>query len=180
MQKPLRYHPLMVTMHWLVALLTFLNLYLGLIAFHSRNLPQSLGLHMIAGILLLLLIIVRFIARLILPRPADVSAGNPLLDFIGKLVHYSLYFFLALITIVGLIFSLRSGELQYSFLQNTALAGLNFSAISAGFLGISWITIHHFLAYVLAALITLHVLAALYHQFSLKDRLLSRMWYGKR
>jgi cytochrome b561 len=45
----------------------------------------------------------------------------------------------------------------------------------AGFIG----DIHH-LGYILAmGLVLVHVGAAFYHQFILKDGILSRMWYGK-
>ena len=39
--------------------------------------------------------------------------------------------------------------------------------------------VHGNFAYVIAALVALHIGAALYHQFIRKDNLLSRMWYGK-
>jgi cytochrome b561 len=38
---------------------------------------------------------------------------------------------------------------------------------------------HFYLAWLLAGLIVLHVLAALCHQFARKDRLLRRMWFGR-
>jgi cytochrome b561 len=40
--------------------------------------------------------------------------------------------------------------------------------------------LHGVIAPMLALLIVLHVGAALYHQFVLKDNLLSRMWYKKK
>jgi len=39
---------------------------------------------------------------------------------------------------------------------------------------------HAALAAVLAGFMILHVLAALFHQFVLKDGLLPRMWFGQR
>ena len=39
--------------------------------------------------------------------------------------------------------------------------------------------IHHLGWFLLLALLALHVAAALYHQFLLKDNLLARMWFGK-
>jgi len=45
----------------------------------------------------------------------------------------------------------------------------------AGFLG----GVHHLFYLLAMALIFLHVGAAFYHQFLLKDNILSRMWYGK-
>jgi cytochrome b561 len=40
--------------------------------------------------------------------------------------------------------------------------------------------IHGLTAYLVALLVGIHILAALYHQFIRKDNLLARMWYGSR
>jgi cytochrome b561 len=39
---------------------------------------------------------------------------------------------------------------------------------------------HGYLALLLVGFVVLHFLAALYHQFVLKDRLFRRMWVGRR
>jgi cytochrome b561 len=39
---------------------------------------------------------------------------------------------------------------------------------------------HGWIAKLLMALVALHVVGVVYHQFGLKDRLLSRMWFGQR
>jgi cytochrome b561 len=41
-------------------------------------------------------------------------------------------------------------------------------------------TVHGWIAKALMALIGLHLAGVVYHQFALKDRLLSRMWFGNR
>jgi cytochrome b561 len=180
MNKPKRYHPLIVTLHWLVAVLTFVNLLLGLVFFRSASLPNPVGIHMLVGLLLLALIIVRFVARFLLKRPADATTGSKMLDWIGKAVHYSLYFFIALVTIIGLLFSLRTEVFQFTFFENTALESLDFGSIPMRVFGVSIFAIHGISAYILLFLVSLHVLAAIYHQFFLKDKLLSRMWYGNK
>jgi cytochrome b561 len=40
--------------------------------------------------------------------------------------------------------------------------------------------VHGWIAKLLMALVALHVVGVVYHQFGLKDRLLSRMWFGRR
>jgi len=40
--------------------------------------------------------------------------------------------------------------------------------------------IHRLTAYLVALLLSIHILAALYHQFIRKDNLFARMWYGSR
>lgn len=176
MDKPTRYHPLIVSLHWLVALLTFMNLGIGLIVFRS-GLPSPVGLHMLLGILVLIMIIIRFAARFLTRRPEAATTGNKSLDLMGVLVHYGLYFFLALITVIGLVMSLRTGDFQFTFLSGIGLGNIDFSAIPARILGLSLRSIHRYSAYALLGLATLHVLAAMYHQFTLKDNLLGRMWF---
>jgi cytochrome b561 len=39
---------------------------------------------------------------------------------------------------------------------------------------------HLFLAWLLVGFLALHALAALYHQFFLRDGLFRRMWFGRR
>jgi cytochrome b561 len=40
--------------------------------------------------------------------------------------------------------------------------------------------LHGSFGYLLALLVVIHILAALYHQFIRGDNLLARMWYGSR
>lgn len=180
MQKPDRYHPLIITLHWLVAILTFSNLLLGLIVFQNRNLPNPVGIHMLFGLGILLMILVRFSARFLTRRPPDATTGSRSLDLLAKLVHYGLYINLALITIIGLLMSLRTGQLQFTFFSGTALGNIDFLGIPLRILGVPLRVIHRYSALTLLGLVTLHVSAALYHQFLRRDNLLARMWYGKK
>jgi len=232
MDTPKRYHPALVTLHWLVALLVFTDLYIGY--FYIRPILTSGGggvrgtdfilkIHMAAGVAILVLLIIRFIIRLTARKPASADAGSKVLNVIAKVVHYSLYFFVFAITVVGLIFSLQTSRFQVAFLGATssgpgggfARPGLstpgafprpgpgtpspNFNSASGspaapefppgsrpgsgGRRGFNpaflLLPIHLYISVILIALLVLHVLAAFYHQFIRKDRLLSRMWYGK-
>ncbi len=40
--------------------------------------------------------------------------------------------------------------------------------------------VHGWMAKLIVVLVVLHVVGALFHQFGLRDRLLSRMWFGQR
>jgi cytochrome b561 len=80
MGLPKRYHPLMVSLHWLVAALTAVELYFGLFVFARgvpgvEHPPMLVALHMLFGMAVLALVVVRFIVRLRLPRPAEVLTG---------------------------------------------------------------------------------------------------------
>lgn len=166
---PKRYSPLWVTIHWLVALLIFATFYFG-ISTEEADPATKVSLlrwHMPLGITVILLMLVRLYLRWRTPRPADVTAGNAFFDLIGKWTHYLLYALALLVPLTGFALSASFGLAPIVFGgQGQLPAGLN-----AG--------IHGMLDPLLALLILLHIGAALYHQFILKDNLLARMWYGK-
>src|SRR5262245_53750397 len=124
MDTPRRYHPIHVTLHWLIAIGIFINLYLGIIVFEqqgggpadfqARNTLQVI--HMAVGISILLLLLIRFMMRLAVKRPAEATAGNQFLDTLAKIVHYGLYITVLAVTVIGLTFSLQTGRFQSAFL----------------------------------------------------------------
>ena len=171
---PKRYHPLQVTLHWLTVALVFAAFIFGK---YSSLLPNDaseiapLRIHMMLGVTMLLLIIVRFITRMKVPRPAYASTGNAFLDGLGKFVHYALYLLVFLMAISGMSLSIQAGLPSIVF-GGSGVLPTDFYDFAARML-------HGFIAPALFLLILLHVGAAFYHQLALKDNLLSRMWYGK-
>ena len=230
MNPPKRYHPVLVTLHWLVALLIFTDLYIGYFYIRPiilsgggglRGTDAILKIHMAAGIAILVLIIIRFIIRLATRKPLPADAGSQFLNVLAKVVHYALYFFVFAITVIGLLFSLQTNRIQVAFLGATSGPGFgpgggfprpglgtsgafptpglgtpspNFNGGRApgippnsprpggrgGFsLFFVLLPLRLYISIILIALLTLHILAAFYHQFIRKDSLLSRMWYGQ-
>ena len=172
---PSRYHPLQVTLHWLTVILVFAALIVGKSMSRLPNDDAKLALlaiHMSIGILTLLVVVVRFIARLRLPKPAHATTGNAFLDWVGKVVHYALYAFVLLMTVSGLSLSAQAGLAPIVF-------GGSGAPLPADFFDFTTRALHGFIAPALFLLILLHVGAAFYHQLALKDNLLARMWYGK-
>ncbi len=158
-----RYHPFLVTLHWLTLILM---LGAGILSEAGGDLP--INFHMIFGALLLVVMVARLIARFSTARPAPLDAGNSFFNKVGELTHLGLYFIAFFILGMGGLIAYNRNLFGY-LLDNSA------QITRAGFTG----DIHH-LGFILAmALILLHVGAALYHQFILKDKILSRMWYGK-
>lgn len=220
MQSSKRYHPALVTMHWLIALLVFANLYLGIVVFENRGRGPGdfqannslVAVHMAVGVTILVLLIVRLILRVRTDRPAEATTGNRFFDALARFVHYGLYVVVPAVTVLGLVFSLQTGRFQRVFLgaesqftppngfpqfQRTPGAGKFIPPADGtgafpqdspgpGFQGgpggpgrgLGLLMIHELAAYALLALVGLHILAALYHQFFLKDHLIARMWYG--
>ena len=138
MQELKHYHPLLVTLHWLVAVLVGVELYIGLFALEEQD--RSLGagglllaIHMVTGIAILALVIVRFIVRLRSKSPVDVNAGNPFLRLLEKVVHYGLYLMLIVITVIGLVMAIQTRRLQSIFLGQRPPIGQGFRPDSPQF-----------------------------------------------
>ena len=169
--SPTRYHPVLVTLHWLIALLIFLALAAG---FFLKGLPNDsakwapLGIHMRIGQIILFLMIARLVTRYLTKRPAPADAGHPLLNKLAVIVH-------------GLLYVAAMG-MAVAGMGTVAQAGLNVpgASLPEDFFAFPARYGHGYLAIVLIILIATHVGAALYHQFIRKDNLLSRMWFGKR
>ena len=124
MEEPRRYHPLHVTLHWLIAIGIFINLYLGIIVFEHHDESQAslkaqnilLIIHMAVGVTILLLLLIRLVMRFTVKRPPEATTGNSFLDCLAKTVHYGLYLAVLSVTVIGLIFSLQTGLFQTAFL----------------------------------------------------------------
>lgn len=173
---PVRYHPAHVVLHWLMFLLVIMMLGVGkfvLPGIPTDN-PQKASMlqtHVYIGGSIAVLLVVRLILRFTVKIPAPADAGNAFLNFLAKAVHFLLYILLIGMAVSGLgIFqsadlpSVFAGEASYpqDFFAYPPRIG------------------HGLVSTVLLLLILLHVGAALYYQFILRDNLLSRMWFGKR
>jgi cytochrome b561 len=185
MDRPKRYHPVHVTLHWLIALGVFFNLYLGIFVFSERSRGgfQLRPIHMAVGITILVLLLVRLVLRFTVTRPADATAGHKLLDIIAKIVHYGLYLTVLIVTLMGVTFTSQSGMLQSAFTGSQPQFNGPPPGSGGGPPGGSPPLVrmlHGSFGYLLALLVVIHILAALYHQFIRGDNLLARMWYGSR
>jgi cytochrome b561 len=204
--QPKRYHPALVALHWVIAILIFATALL-VMGGEGEGRRQGgatpagfpiLGVHMILGITVLVLLVVRLVLRWRTRRPDWAATGSAFLDKIGEATHWALYFFAFAITITGLILALQTNRFARVFdLGGTAPRQFTPGQFPPGgfqpgqfppggfegrfprgggffmgaFHGLSWT--------LLLLLVLLHVGAALYHQFILKDNLFGRMWFGK-
>lgn len=176
--KPSRYHPVLVILHWVLAFLIVFALGMGM--FSLREIPNSspdkvfaLRGHMIAGMLILSLMLVRFVVRFRTPRPEPATTGNAFLDRVAALTHYGLYLLAFLMAASGIATAAQAGLPAIVFGGSGAPLPESFAIYSPR-------VAHGVIAKLLLALALLHVLAVLYHQFVRRDGLLSRMWFGPR
>ncbi len=205
---PKRYHPSLVILHWLIAILVIIT---PLLASEGEGRLQTafiggiptIGVHMILGLTVLALLAIRLVLRYAIRRPEWATAGNAFFDLIGRWTHIGLYFFTFAVTITGLIFAVQTNRLAAVF--GRANLGQSAPGIrqpgqlpppgfrpggeggegGGGFRGgvravgaFLFRAFHELSWQILLILIILHVLAALYHQFIRKDKLLGRMWFG--
>ncbi len=169
-----RYGVIAIFLHWIMALLVLTMIPLGLIMVELPNSAQKLklfGLHKELGVLILALIIVRLSWRIINWVPALPMYMPSWEKLAARAVHLAFYFFLFAMPITGWMMSSAAG-LPVSFfglfvLPDIVPANENLQNFFAN--------VHETFAYILIALICLHVAAAFRHYFKYHDDVLKRM-----
>jgi cytochrome b561 len=173
-----RFHPLLVILHWLVAVLIVAMLGIGF--FKLEAMPNTdpdkidiLRIHMAVGMSILALMMVRFIVRTCTRKPAGATTGYPALDRIAPVIHYAFYVLVLLMAGSGLATAILAG-LNRSVFQGTG------EPLPPSFDAYPSFVAHGYFALLLAGFVILHVVAALYHHFVRMDGLFRRMWFGRR
>jgi cytochrome b561 len=170
---PNRYHPLLVTLHWLLALLVIAHLLLGGLVLDAmpnnveKHLP--LAIHMGVGIAIGVLLLLRLGTRFVTAKPPPARTGRPWLDRLGRINHFLLYALVLFMVSTGIGTAILSGALEVVFAGRGELPE-SFAAFPP-------MDGHALFSKLLAALILLHVAAALYHRLALRDGVLGRMGF---
>lgn len=183
----LRYGGVAMGLHWLIAALVLVNLFLGL---YMADLPRSdtsrfmlFQLHKSFGLTVLTLSILRLGWRLVNPIPPLPRGLHPLLRLGAHAFHFLLYFLIIAIPLAGwAMVSSSSLGLPTPYFGLFAWPNISFlanlpPATKAANLDLFKET-HSLLAFSAIGLVVLHVLAALYHQFIRRDDVLRRMVPG--
>lgn len=164
--------------HWIVSLAYFAMLAVGFtlanveLARETRG--MVMGLHKATGTLLLFVVLWRVIWRLRQGFPAPVAGVAAWQITASRFVHWGLLAAILVMPLSGASRSLLGGRPIdiYGFFLIEPFAKIE------GFSDIAGL-VHTVTAYTLAVLITLHVAAALKHQFVDRDATLRRMLTGK-
>lgn len=173
-----RYHPLLVILHWLSALLIFAAFLLGMFALaHQPNTQEKiipLGVHITLGALTLLLTVIRFIVRRVTLKPLrrvknPLAKKKPLIVTMAGPVQYLLYLFTFLMSLTGIGLTLQAGVLTGSGIR-----------LPDDFYAFSLRAVHGVLSTILFVLIVLHLLTWVYFQFIKGENALAWMWFKRK
>ncbi len=161
-----------IWLHWTIALLIVIAFGLGLTV---DDFPKSwdgavVNTHVLLGLAVLVLSAFRLYWRISHVPPALPPQGGPLLTRMAHLGHFLLYAMMFVVPLVGIPTLLYRGRgIDFGLFQIPPLLARDpqiFKPLTQ---------IHEIVAYALIGLAIGHVIAALYHQFVLKDGLMSRM-----
>jgi cytochrome b561 len=171
-----RYGSGAIVFHWVMFLLFIVVGSLGLLhdSWPKRTHVFWINVHAVLGLLLWLTLIARFSWRMLNVPPAlpsDVGTSSRRLSIP---VHLGLYALMFITPIVGVVTFIWHGRI-FDF----GLFQIDFGVRADRTIVESTEDIHGYLAYALFALAGIHTVAALWHQFILRDRVLGRMWPGR-
>lgn len=167
------------SLHWIIALLIIGMLIFG---YFMEDFPASMesvvyNTHKTIGIIILALVVLRLMWRFMNTQPAYSASYPAIMQKLAHLSHYALYIAMFLMPISGWVMSTAHGKIPH-FLgwfyfpmpgipQNPVLANLALET-------------HNTLAIIFIVLLVLHVAAALFHHFILRDNVLIRMLPARR
>lgn len=185
----LRYGGVAIALHWLIALLVIANLCIGE---YFGDLPKSdpslfalVQFHKSVGLTVLVLSIARLAWRLGHAVPPLPASMNAVLRVLARTTHVLLYVLIIIIPLSGWAMVSASPlglpTMYFGLFQWPHLPVLSHLTRAQKMpLHRDLMAIHATLATSAIILISIHVLAALYHQFVRRDNVLRRMLPGAR
>jgi cytochrome b561 len=173
LDQPGRYDGAAIAFHWLTFLLVVIVGILGLLHDDWPKQTQAfwINIHAVLGLLLWLLLLVRFAWRLAHALPPPTPGLSSFARRCSSPVHLLLYALLFVIPIIGFV----------TFVYHGRVFDFGAFKIDPGIQKDRAIfhpteDIHGYLAYALFTVASLHAVAALWHHFYLRDGVLRRMW----
>jgi len=162
--------------HWIMAAAIIGMFVLGLwmVTLNYYNPYYRIGpdIHRSVGILLLILLVLRFAWRLANPKPDD-SELVPWERTAARVVHWGFYPLLLALMVSGYLISTADGRSieVFNWFRVPSLFAKKGMEDVAG-------EVHEILAYATIAVVVLHAAASLKHHFVDRSRILVRMWSG--
>ncbi len=174
-----RYSSLSILLHWaMLLLITAVYTCILLREYYPRGSDFREGLkswHFMLGLSVLLLVIIRIIARLLAAKPPIKPEPPAWQMMLAKFTHFALYAFMLAMPVAGwLILSSADKTIPFFGLELFPLIAPN-EALSEQIE-----ELHETVGTVGYYLIGLHAFAALFHHYVVKDNTLRRMLPGRR
>ncbi|MFA5957937.1 cytochrome b [Hyphomicrobium sp.] len=182
------YTPTARGLHWLIALLIFIQLPLGFYMSYRGNEMPSVdekgapvkgvwdaltgflySSHKLVGLTVLALVVLRLLYRLTRGAPRSDPTVPPALTGISHLVHWGLYALLIAVPVIGYTAISYGDYLDVFGFHLPAITEKNEDLSKQVF---EW---HAIGAFLIIAFVTLHIAAAIYHRVVRKDRVVERM-----
>jgi cytochrome b561 len=188
-----RYDSISQVLHWMTALLVLILLVIGKLGLVDVDHPGSAGFmwHGSLGVLVLALVAARFLWRLVRPPPEFPASMRRLGRIVARTMHLSLYVLLIALPLSGWLAASSEGS-SVNFFNVVTIPRWERSGPAQAASAVTPRTqaapeegsearedlaeeLHELLGDALIILVSLHVLAALKHQFVDRDGLIRRM-----
>ena len=162
--------------HWLIVALLLVQYLIGWLMpdIHRGMKPgAAMTIHVSFGLLVLILIVLRFAWRLIHPV-APESSLSPWQRLSSEAVHWLLYALVLATTVTGWLFaSFRGWSMSFFYLAPMPTLAADNAAAGRTIDGL-----HQAMEWALLVMIGIHIAAALAHIFIYRDRIMQRMLPG--
>ena len=187
MTVPARYTRTAMVLHWLIGALIIANI---LLVWSTDLLPDAaerpiVNLHKSFGVTVLGLAIMRLLWRLTHPAPPFPASYKPWERVFAHAVHYGFYVLIFCMPLSGWLhdsawkLAPTHPLVLYGFIPWFRIGAVaNLDPVAKEAAHSFWGQIHTSLAYVIYAMLTVHVVGALKHQFVDKEPELQRMLPG--
>ncbi|HID82283.1 MAG TPA: cytochrome b [Chromatiales bacterium] len=169
-----------ILFHWVMAVMIFvlfpLGIYMTSLDYYDRWYRISFSWHESIGMLVLMLLIFRLFWRWLNQKPDPHVEMSRWQSFAANVAHWLFYVFIFVVCLSGYFISTAEGQgiNIWDFVTVPAV-----SSFESGFSDKAGV-VHWYAALMLIALACVHTLAALYHHFILKDRILINIIKGDR
>ena len=176
-----RYHPALIVLHWISALLIVAAFLLGVFVLvpmpndGGKVIPVSV--HMALGLGILVLTAARYIIRVRTLKPLrkvknPLARKKPIIVTMAEPVQQLLYLFSFLMSLTGVGLALQAG------IWGDMFSGA--MVLPKDFYAFPLRTIHGTISTILFVLIVLHLLTWVYYQFLRGENALAWMWFNKK
>ncbi|MCU4675504.1 cytochrome b [Catenovulum sp. 2E275] len=175
MNKQDKHPPIIQLIHWLSAILIIglfaLGIWMVELSYYDEWYQPAPNIHKSLGICLFFMTLVRVLAKTTQAKPEPIQGIAKWQNKMADLTHLFMYFCTFVILISGYLISTASGKPVSVFDWFSLPAIFSYGDTQADSAGL----IHQYAAYLLIAIVVLHIAAFIQHQFFYKDQIIKRI-----